>query len=335
MNAKGKMIRWLLWTGSVSGVYAHQVVPPPCVQRFCPKCSMGGETRPTGEATFLYKSVVIPQGTSLFALAERLVQAGILQSKWAFVVRVVFKGAGRKLKAGSYRFRSGATTDEIIHALVRGETIIHKLTVPEGLTVTAIVTLIRQHPCLSGEITKLPREGRLLPGTYHLQGGETRQKILVRMEEAQQKVLNDIAPSFAPGEEALLILASIVEKETCIPAERTRVAGVFLLRLQRGMPLQADPTVIYGLTMGRAPLGRPLTRTDWKDASPYNTYRYKGLPPTPICCPGEATLRATAAATPGTDLFFVANGQGGHRFSRTLAEQNLNIQALRELREKK
>lgn len=338
MNSRKMVWVWTLLAGTVGDLFAQEVPPLPFVQRCCPRCSVSilaavasAEDNGSRSGEELRGHVVtIPKKASLFSIAECLVQAGVIQSKWAFVLRVFFSGTWRRLKAGSYRFLPGATADDIIRVLVRGATILHKLTVPEGLTVEAIATLVRRHPCLNGDIKRIPGEGRLLPGTYHVQEGESRQSALERMEEAQQKLLNEIAPSFPLGEEALLVLASIVEKETRLPSERGRIAGVFLLRLQKGMPLQADPTVIYGLTLGQKELGRMPTRADWKVESPYNTYLHKGLPPTPICCPGEATLRATASAVPTGDLFFVADGRGGHRFSATLSGHNQNIQAARK-----
>lgn len=338
MTVKGMALGLVLLLGeNVMGVPTSSI---PSVQRFCPQCateeSAASRSDPTGTVQQpAGLSVTIPPHASLFAISEQLVQAGILRSKWAFALKALFKGAGRKLKAGTYCFLPGASTDDVLRALIQGATVVHKVLIPEGLTVSAIITLVQQHPCLSGEITARPSEGHLLPGTYYVYKDKPRQTVLRDMEAAQQKLLSDIAPSFALGEEGLRILASIVEKETHVPNERGRVAGVFLLRLQKGMPLQADPTVIYGLTLGQKPLGRSLTRADWKIDSPYNTYRYKGLPPGPICCPGEATLRATAKAIPGTDLFFVADGRGGHRFSATLAEHNRNVEMMRQTSQKK
>lgn len=293
--------------------------------RFCPRCCVVRTTAGNEEANN-YLIVTIPTQASLFAVADCLIQAGLLRSKWAFVFRVLLKGARRQLKAGQYRFASGASIDTLIETLVQGATLIHKITIPEGLTVSAVVQLVREHPCLSGEVITIPEEGQLLPGTYHVQEYEARQAVLERMRRAMEKSLSEIAPLSPLSPEKLLTLASIVEKETQLPSEKGHVASVFLARLQKGMPLQADPTVIYGLTLGQKPLGRLPTRADWKIDSPYNTYRYKGLPPTPICCPSTATLQATATATPGSDLFFVADGSGGHRFSSTLKEHNSNIQ---------
>jgi UPF0755 protein len=230
----------------------------------------------------------------------------------------------KKLKSGQYCFTEKMNTKEIFTILTKGWTIIHKVTIPEGVTVYRIKEILYQNQCLSGEIVSLPIEGYVLPGTYYFSQGDSRQNVLNRISKYMHEKLAKLTSNYINTDE-ILIMSSIVEKETSIHHEKFLIAGVFLARIQKKMKLQADPTVIYALTEGKTKLQRPLTRKDWKVQSPYNTYMNYGLPPTPICCPSYETLLAVANAEPGEYLYFVASNDGHHLFSESLQTHNKNI----------
>lgn len=281
------------------------------------------------------RRIVVPKGTGLAPLAELLTERGVLRSPLAFRFFVIVDGAQHRLKAGEYAFPAAVSAASVRDLLVAGRTVVRRLTVPEGLTTSAVLDLVRGAEGLVGEPPD-PGEGRLLPETYHYSHGDSRAGLVARMQSAMDKALAGLfreRPAGSPlkSEAELLTLASIVEKETGVSGERAEIAGVFVNRLKRGMRLQADPTVIYALTGGRRELGRPLTRADLRVDHPYNTYRIRGLPPGPIANPGRAALEA-AARPAGTDaLYFVADGAGGHRFARTLREHNRNVARYRRL----
>jgi UPF0755 protein len=243
----------------------------------------------------------------------------------------------RALKAGEYEFPPRASYAEVLAQLGAGRTLTRFLTVPEGLTAVEVAALVNAAAAMQGAPSASPPEGSLLPETYDYRWGDNRAAMLQRMQAAMQATLAELWPRraadvpLASPQEAL-ILASIVEKETGIAAERRRVAGVFANRLRLGMPLQADPTVVYALTGGQAPLGRALTRADWQVDSPYNTYRIRGLPPGPIANPGRAAIEAALNPEPHDYLYFVADGSGGHAFARSLAEHNRNVARWRAVR---
>ncbi len=226
--------------------------------------------------------------------------------------------------------------EEILQLLNRGGNVVRQVVVPEGLTSWQVVELLKAEPELSGEIDGVPPEGSLAPAGYDYQRGDARADLLARMTARQEEILaaawagrNPDVPLRSPEE--LLTLASIVEKETGVAGERPRVAQVFVNRLERGMRLQTDPTVIYGITKGEGPLGRGLRASELAMATPYNTYVRLGLPPTPIANPGEAAIMAAANPEPGDDIYFVADGTGGHAFARTLEEHNRNVAAWRKI----
>ncbi|MEC8165372.1 MAG: endolytic transglycosylase MltG, partial [Pseudomonadota bacterium] len=228
----------------------------------------------------------------------------------------------------------------ILGLLMAGKTALRQVTIPEGLMVSEVVAILDVAPALEGT-TPVPPEGSILPETYSYQFGETRAEVLNRMSKAMQHLLADLWANRKPGLPfkdpiEAVILASIVERETGVAEERSRVAGVFVNRLRRGMRLQSDPTVAYAATNGKQPLGRPLTRKDLDAAHPYNTYWIKGLPPSPISNPGRAALAATLNPLETDELYFVADGTGGHAFAKTLAEHNRNVAKWRKLqRERK
>jgi UPF0755 protein len=276
------------------------------------------------------KIVMLPKGASLGYIAELLAYEGVIRSPLMFRLAVRLEGRARDLMAGEYEIPARASPRDVLALLVEGRTLVHRLTVPEGLTSAEIVALVRASDVLGGEVGPVPPEGSLLPETYHLSRGDGRTALIQRMKDDMAAALaelwaaRDAGLPLASKDEAV-ILASIVEKETGVPAERPLIAGVFFNRLARGMPLQSDPTVVYALTQGTGPLGRALTRADLKIESPYNTYRVAGLPPGPIANPGRAALRAVFKPAVTDALYFVADGTGGHAFAATLEEHNRNV----------
>ncbi len=279
-------------------------------------------------------TLVIPRGSGVGAIADQLADAGIINDPLLMVLRVRWRGEGRQLKAGEYIFVPALSLDDVISHLSEGRTVVRKISVPEGLTTAAVLDLIAAADGLTGEVETLPGEGALLPETYHYQLGDSRATVLERMASAMTGTLEELwqgrdpdIPLTSPAE--AVILASIVEKETGVPEERAHIAGVFYNRLARGMPLQSDPTVIFALTEGKDDLGRALTRADWEYEHPYNTYRNTGLPPGPIANPGFDAIYAVLHPLETDDLYFVADGTGGHAFARTLDEHNDNVAAYR------
>jgi UPF0755 protein len=286
------------------------------------------------------RNLVVPRGAGLSVIAKTLTEEGIIGDPLTFRLGVTFYDAARELKAGEYRFPAAASMHEVMDILRSGETVVHRLTVPEGLTSGEIVQLVADAEGLSGDPGPVPPEGSLLPETYHYVWDEQRAELIGRMRTAQQDLLSRLwderAPDlpFASAEDAV-ILASVVEEETALDNERPLVASVFINRLKRGMRLQSDPTVVYGLTQGQAPLGRALTRQDLNTPNPYNTYLNDGLPPGPIANAGRAALEAVLAPAATKYLYFVADGSGGHAFAETLDEHNRNVAKWRKLQRQK
>ncbi len=273
--------------------------------------------------------VQIAPGAGLRGIAGQLDSAGVIADRYTFLFGARLSDAARGLKAGEYSVPAHASMAGIVALLRSGKVVLHRLTVPEGLTSRQIVALVRGDAVLSGTVDAVPAEGSLLPETYYFPRGTTRAALLARMAKADETALDTLWPDRAKAlpltRPEAVVLASIVEKETALPAERPRVAGVFLNRLAQGMRLESDPTVVYALTDGAGPLGRPLSRADLQVDSPYNTYRYAGLPPGPIANPGLASLRAALHPAETDALYFVADGSGGHAFARTLAEHHANV----------
>jgi len=247
------------------------------------------------------------------------------------------QGVDKKLKAGEYQFEAGLSLQKVLQKIAKGEIFYHKLTLPEGLTTVEMLDIVKNEPALSGSISVSPKEGELLPETYSFLLGDTKDSIVLRAKEAMLKVKDEKWSARAAGlpletAEEMMVLASIIEKETSVASERGLVSSVFVNRLKKGMRLQTDPTVIYSLTLGQRELERPLTRNDLSVDSPYNTYRYYGLPPFPICNPGKEAIEAAANPELSDYLYFVANGKGGHNFAVTLEEHNHNVQRYRRER---
>lgn len=281
--------------------------------------------------------VVISQGSGLDAIARELEAAGVVADADHFRVAARATEQARRLKAGEYAFPAGISLEDTLDLLESGRTVVRRFTVPEGLTSAEVVALLGEAEGLTGEVAETPPEGSLLPETYHYAWGEGRGALLERMRADFRTALDELWSRRADGlpietPEQAVVLASIVEKETAVAEERPLVASVFVNRLRRDMPLQSDPTVVYALTEGRAPLGRELTRADWRFESPYNTYRQKGLPPGPIANPGRESLAAVLDPAESDFLYFVADGSGGHAFASSLAEHNRNVAAWRRVK---
>ncbi len=280
--------------------------------------------------------ILIPQGSGVEAIARQLHEAGAIEDPLVFRLGVRLLRVGRELRAGEYLFPVALSNRDAIDLLRSGQTVVRRLTLAEGLTSQEVVALLEQAEALEGAVDPVPPEGSLLPETYHYARGDGRGELVARMGRARDKLLSELWSRRAPNlpvatPEEAVVLASIVEKETGIAGERPQVASVFVNRLRKGMRLQSDPTVVYGLTGGRGPLGRALTRKDLQAPSPYNTYLNPGLPPGPIANPGRAALEAVLNPAQTPFLYFVADGSGGHAFAKTLAEHNRNVAKWRKL----
>ena len=281
------------------------------------------------------RTLGVPRGEGPIEIAAQLEREGIIANRWVFVAghytrAFMNRSKPQHLKAGEYEFKTGASLAQIHATLVEGKSILSKITLPEGLTSAQIVERIRADDDLDGEISEIPPEGSLLPDTYRFSKGMKRQELIDRMRAEQERFLAGLwekrqaALPVATPQEAL-VLASIVEKETGQADERERVASVFVNRLKKNMRLQSDPTIIYGLVGGQGSLGRPIARADIDGKTPYNTYQINGLPPTPICNPGRSAIEATLNPAKTDDLYFVADGSGGHTFSANLKEHNAAV----------
>lgn len=276
------------------------------------------------------RTVVLPQGLGAFDIADRLEEAGVIDDPVLFVAGLWIEDKLHALKAGEYVFEALVTPRGVMEKLVAGDVVAHRLTIAEGMTSAEIVTAINAAPGLEGEIAVVPAEGSLLPETYHYALGDSRAALIERMQRAMARLVDELWSARDPAvglDEAhdAVVLASVVEKETALADEMPVIAGVFHNRLRQGMRLQADPTVIYAVTGGKRPLGRPLSRADLWVESPYNTYRQGGLPPGPIANPGRAALAAVLHPAETDALYFVADGSGGHAFAKTLDEHNRNV----------
>jgi len=287
---------------------------------------------PLAESKVLY----IAPGTEVPDIIAELDHEGVIDSPFLLNITLLLEGNRSKVKAGEYLFKQNASLRDVIDTLVSGKQVLHAITIPEGLTSEQIVERIRQSDVLIGDITEVPKEGSLLPETYKVTRGAMRADLIKKMQDDQKRVIDQIwahrtsgIPLRSPYE--LVTLASIVEKETGKADERPRVASVFLNRLKKGMRLQSDPTAVYGVTGGKGSLGRGLTRAELDKPTPYNTYLIDGLPPGPIANPGRAALEAVANPSRTQDLYFVADGTGGHVFSETLDQHNRNVQRWRQI----
>src|SRR5947209_1549298 len=270
-------------------------------------------------------------------IADTLQREGVIDSnRWAFIGAVIALKARSELKPGEYVFQKNASLRDVIGTIVEGKVVQHAVTVPEGLTSEQILARLSENDIFSGSVREIPREGTLLPETYKFPRGTSREQVIVRMQQTQKRVLEKVWERRSPDipirtPEQLVTLASIVEKETGKADERSRVAAVFVNRLRQKIKLQSDPTIIYGLVGGKGTLGRPIKRSEIQQPTPYNTYVIDGLPPGPIANPGRASLEATANPARTRDLFFVADGTGGHAFSDSYDAHQKNVAKLRTI----
>lgn len=284
--------------------------------------------------------VLVEKGEPLNKVALRLKKDGLLNSVAVFKVAARLSGKATQVKAGEYRIPARASAKEILDILVSGQTVVRRVTVPEGKTSRQIFDILMQTAGLAGELPPPPPNGYLLPETYVFSYGSPRRVILDRMTSGMRRTIDELWPSRHPDlpyttKEEALVLASIVEKETALPAERPRIAGVFVNRLRKGMRLQTDPTVIYAVTDGTMELHRRLTHKDLRTPHPFNTYMNKGLPPAPICNPGRDSIQAVLRPQKTNEIYFVADGTGGHVFSKTFDEHKRNIANWKRARRKK
>lgn len=287
---------------------------------------------PLREATTL---VVMP-GSGVPAISRQLVEAGVIQYPWMFELETRRLGQARALKAGEYKFDPSISVDGAIDKMVKRDVVFHSVTIPEGLVAADIRGILTAAEFLAGDVTAPFADGDVLPETYRYERGDTRDAMVVRMKAARAAALNTLWNDRASGlplnsPEEALVLASIVEKETGLASERPHVASVFINRLRKGMKLQSDPTVIYGIEPNTGQLDRPLRRADLEAPNNYNTYVIAALPPTPICNPGRAAIAAVLAPATTDDLYFVADGTGGHAFASTIDQHNRNVARWRQI----
>ena len=282
------------------------------------------------------KVVMITREDDAAGIADQLERAGVIDSAMWFNLLTVLDGNRGALKRGEYAFKAGMSMNDIEDELIAHRVIRYKITIPEGLTSEQVVDRLREDTVLTGDVREPPREGSLMPDTYYFERGDTRVSILSRMAKIQAKTVEEIwkarspdLPIKSPWE--MVTLASIVEKETGKTEERPRVAGVFINRLDKHMRLGSDPTIVYGLVQGKGTLGRSITKADLNQSTPYNTYIIDGLPPGPICNPGKAALEAVAKPARTKDLYFVADGTGGHAFAETLDQHQKNVARWRQI----
>jgi UPF0755 protein len=281
------------------------------------------------------KVIYIAPGAEVPDIIAELDREGVIDSP--FLLNIALLAEGRsKVKAGEHLFKQNISVQDVIDTLVSGKQVLHAITIPEGLTSEQIVERLREADVLVGDIADMPKEGSLLPETFKVSRGAVRADIIKKMQDDQKRVVDQIWAHRTSGLPLrslyeLITLASIVEKETGKADERPRVASVLLKRLKKGMRLQSDPTIVYGLTQGKGLLGRGITRSELEKLTPYNTYLIDGLPPGPIANPGRAALEAVANPSRTQDLYFVADGTGGHVFSETLDQHSRNVQRWRQI----
>jgi UPF0755 protein len=281
------------------------------------------------------KVINVPHGYGVRDIADLLVREGVIDQPLVFIGGVyAVKLRGRDIKSGEYQFPKQASLDDTISIMTDGKVIQHQVSIPEGLTSEQILQKLLEADVLTGNVREVPREGSLLPDSYRETRGTPREQVIKRMQDAQRRLVQEIWDHRMPGlplksPDELVILASIIEKETGRNDERTRVAAVFVNRLKLKMKLQSDPTIIYGLAGGRGSLGHPITESEKRQPTPYNTYVIDGLPPGPICNPGRAALEAAANPARTKDLYFVSDAAGGHIFAENYDVHQKNVDRLR------
>ena len=280
--------------------------------------------------------LIVPPSTGINIIAKELASRGIISKAFIFRVGVKFFSEQEVMKAGQYLFTAHLSSRDVVKLLQTGKTVVHRITFAEGLTSTEIAAQLALTEGLTGDLSLPIAEGSLLPETYHFSYADPRSGLIKRMRKGLSKLMMGLWPyrdanlPFKSQREAL-ILASIVEKETGKPSERAHIAGVFINRLRKKMRLQSDPTVVYGITKGQGPLGRSLRRSELRQKTAYNTYTNYGLPPTPIANAGRKSIEAVLHPMKTNDFYFVADGTGGHVFSRTLKQHNRNVSKWRKI----
>ena len=282
------------------------------------------------------KVVLIAPRTEVHEIISQLERDGVISNSLLLNAALVLEGNRSKVKAGEYLFKQNASLREVIDTLISGREILHSITIPEGLTSEQILQRLKENDLLTGDVRDIPKEGALLPDTYRVARGMSRSDLIRKMQEDQKRVLDQVWARRAAdiplrSSFELLTLASIVEKETGKADERPRVAGVFINRLTKRMRLQSDPTIVYGLVGGKGTLGRGILRSEVERPTLYNTYQIDGLPPGPIANPGRAALEAVANPSRTRDLYFVADGTGGHVFAETLEQHQRNVTRWRQI----
>jgi UPF0755 protein len=282
------------------------------------------------------KVVNIPPRSGIRDIADLLVKEGVIEHPLTFIAGSLLTKSHEELRFGEYQFTRHSSLHDVLNTLVSNKVVQHQITLPEGLTSEQMVQHLLEADLLTGNIREIPHEGSMLPESYRFPRGTPRDQVVQRMQQSQKRVLQEVWDHRAPDlplrtPDQLVTLASIVEKETGRADERSRIAAVFVNRLKQHMKLQSDPTIIYGLVGGKGTLGRPIMRSEIEQPTPYNTYVIEGLPPGPIANPGRAALEAVANPARTKELYFVADGSGGHTFSETLDQHNRSVARLRAL----
>lgn len=287
------------------------------------------------------KIIIIEPGTSVRKVTSVLYQEKIIANPLIFnPTAILYDAIKSPLKSGEYQFTRKISPLQVIRVLSSGKSMVRKFTIPEGDTVFNIISRLKTDEKLIGSIDENITEGFLLPSTYHYSFRDQRSKLLIDMKREMSAVLDELMPSLTSDSPLktrldVLTLASIVEKEALFDDEKPRIAAVYINRLNKRMKLQADPTTIYAMTMGKGKLGRPLRKKDLKIHSEYNTYHIYGLPPTPIACPGEKSIEAVIKPLKTDELYFVVDGRGRHKFAKTHAQHRQNIAEYKRYRKKK
>lgn len=284
-------------------------------------------------------NIILERGASEKSLSKDLFNNGILRYPKAFILIKKIFFYRYIMKAGEYKIPPYATIRNIIEIINKGDVVVHKLILPEGITTKEIVNKVLAAKGLVGDVHREFKEGDFIASTFFYTRGEKRMSLLARLYNHKQTVVDELWEGRTDNlpiktKQEAIILASIIEKETGIASERPRISGVFINRLRKNMRLQADPTVIYAVTLGQYSLTRALTTKDLKMKSPYNTYIYVGLPPTAIGNPGRKAIEAVLNPMITNELYFVANGKYGHNFSSSLAEHNKHVTNYRKTRVK-
>ncbi len=281
--------------------------------------------------------LIINKGQSVANIASHLRELNLIESRMVFILVVRLKGFHDKIKFGEYMIPKTASIKDILDAVITGVSFQNKIMIPEGLSTISVIHRINDDPRIKGDLIRFSEEGVLAPDTYSFDITTKKKDLFLKMRNNQKRILEvawDNRDPDLPLKNALelLILASIVEKEAGNEEDKKKVASVFLNRLKKKMRLQSDPTVVYSLTNGREPLNRELNRSDLKRVSPFNTYKIDGLPPSPICNPSKSSIYAVSNPLKTDFLFFVADGEGGHNFSKNLKQHNRFVKEYRRLK---